>query len=151
MKNENPSGSDAPSGALPVVSMTNDSVLPKVSVCRYSLRNEASESVTDPGKVPATLPFADEAPSAPSDANLEMVTVFAGAPPSIRSNARSTVVPASELVSTVTRIELADAGIAARNAAASAANAIWSLIGFIFTRSAAITGRRRRLLQPTAP
>ena len=76
--------------------------------CRYSLKNPVSPIVTTPGKErkepvtqPVTSQFDEAEPSVPLLAKPEIVTVFGGGPPSVRSNARSADTPAKSNVSTV--------------------------------------------------
>ena len=91
-KSERLSGNVGSTGALAVVSKTNEKVVPSVSAWEYSLKNVVvSSSVTVPGNAPETVPVVDDEPSVPSVAKLESVAVFPRrwAPDKIKCNVRA--------------------------------------------------------------
>ena len=82
---------------------------------RYSLKKLLSVSVTFPGRVPLTPPVVDELPSVPFVENAEIVVVFDGGPPSIKSNASWALVPDREEVSRLTSYDNAKALLASKS------------------------------------
>ena len=100
-KREKASGSEPEPGPFVVAVKTNENDAPKVTVARYSLKNEESFSVTVPGKDPDTPPVPELPRKLPFVEKSDKNTEFEGGPPSTKSNAMSAVVPDSEEVVTV--------------------------------------------------
>jgi hypothetical protein len=100
-KREKASGSEPEPGPFVVAVNTNENDAPKVTVARYSLKNEESFSVTVPGKEPDTPPVSELPRKLPFVEKFDKKTEFEGGPPSTKSNAMSAVVPDNEEVVTV--------------------------------------------------
>ena len=80
----------------------NERVVPNLKSVRYSLKKLLSPMVTVPGREPAASPVSVGLPKTPLELKAEMVTELDGGPPSIKSNAKLPVVPAGNVVFTLT-------------------------------------------------
>jgi len=101
-KSEKVSGIELGSGAFVLVVSTKENLLPRVMLVAYSLKKSRSLRVTIPCTLPLAPPISGRlGPSVPFVKKSDTVTMFAGGPPSMKSNASCADAPEIRDVSTL--------------------------------------------------